>query len=249
MYILIPLLNIIGLEFVFLMSPWLIFFVGALIIVLTVIFIIRHTRAAPHHRAAIILSGVSFLAAHYGLLIFIEGHLFIQGFILVTSFALFVFFYSLYDKQHHQELRLRYALENIIGYFNLAVFYFLTVDIFYWDLQTNQKFLWFLGIFFAAALALSYSALDIFNLISRKAVVYCGVSALVGAQAFWIAKLLPISVYSQGTVVALVYYVALGLSRHYLLFGYEELTRKVVARYASISMLGMALMLLSSKWA
>lgn len=248
MHFLIPLLNIIGLELVFFVNPWLIFFSGGLIILLTIIFILRQMRGATRHATAIILSAVLFLAAHYGLLIFIEGRLLIQGFIMVTSFALFVFLYSLHDKYHNKQLRLKYALQNIVGYFNLAVFYFLTVDIFYWDLQTNQKFLWFLGIFLAAALALSYSALDIFDLLSRQAFVYCAVLALILTQAFWIAKLLPISVYSQGAIVSLIYYAAFGLSRHYLLFGYDELSRKVVVRYASISVLGLVLVLISAKW-
>lgn len=248
MHFLIPILNIIGLEFVFFVNPRFIFFSGGLIILLTIIFILRQMRGSHRHQVAVILSGVLFLAAHYGLLIFIEGRVLIQGFIFITSFALFVFLYSLYDKYHHQQLRLKYALQNIVGYFNLAVFYFLTVDIFYWDLQTNQKFLWFLGLFLASAIALCYSALDIFDLMSKKAIVYCAVIALILTEAFWIAKLLPISVYSQGALVSLIYYAALGLSRHYLLFGYAELSRKVVVRYASISVIGLVLVLISAKW-
>jgi hypothetical protein len=77
--------------------------------------------------------------------------------------------------------------------------------------------MWFLGLMAVFILALSYSSLKIFNLMSSRAVLYIGVILLVLIEVFWITNLLPIAVYSKGAIATLVYYVILGLTKHYLI--------------------------------
>ncbi|MFH1712604.1 MAG: hypothetical protein ABH896_00235, partial [Candidatus Jacksonbacteria bacterium] len=206
MYLFIPLLNLIGLEIVYLKYPKLIYFVSIAIVFLTLFFIYRQTRKQRQYLSAIVITAVLFLLAHYLLILFLEGAFLIHSFIFLTNFALFVFLYCLFDKCNSNHLKLNYALPNIIGYFNLAIFFFLTADVFYLDLNTNQKFLWFLGLFSLTALALSYSSLKIFNLISMRAVLYMGIVLIVLIEIFWTVNLLPVSIYSKGALVALIYF-------------------------------------------
>jgi len=247
-YLLIPLLNLIGLELTFLKYPKLIYPVSIIIIIITLFWLYKWTKGDTRYRLAIIISAFLFLLAHDLLFIFLEAKFLIHSFVFLTSFALFIFLYTIYDKYVLGGLKTDYAIENIIGYFNLAVFFFLVVDLFYLDLNTNQRFMWFLGIMVLFILALSYSSLKIFNLISGQAVLYIGVILLVLIEIFWIVNLLPIAVYGKGAIVTLVYYVVLGLTKHYLIFGWDELSRRVVVRYLSISGIGMVLVMLTSRW-
>ncbi|MEK9165988.1 MAG: hypothetical protein AAB525_04005 [Patescibacteria group bacterium] len=248
MYLLIPILNLIGLEIVYLKYPKLIYLVSACIVFLTLFFIYKQIKHERQHLSAIVITAVLFLMAHYLLILFLEGAFLIHSFIFLTNFALFVFLYCLFDKYNSNQLNLNYALPNIIGYFNLAIFFFLTADVFYLNLNTNQKFLWFLSLFSLTVLALSYSSLKIFNLISSRAALYMGIVLIVLIEMFWTVNLLPVSVYSKAAIVALIYFTIFGLTRHYLVFGWEELSRKVVWRYLSISGLGIILALGTSRW-
>ena len=248
MYLLIPLLNLIGLELAYLKYPKLIYAVSPIIIFLTLFWIYRWIKIDQRHWLAIIISVFLFLVAHHLLFVFLEGKFLIHSFIFLTNFSLFIFLYTIYDKYITSRLKVGYALENIIGYFNLAIFFFLSVDLFYLDLNTNQRFIWFLGLMILFILALSYSSLQIFNLISPQAVLYIGVILLVIIEIYWLVNLLPIATYSKGALVTLVYYVVLGLSRHYLIFGWEELSQRVVWRYLGISGMGMILVILTSRW-
>jgi hypothetical protein len=215
------------------------------------------------------ISAIFFLISHYVFLIFLEGSVLIQGFIVVISFTLFLFLYAIYERLSHTVKQEHYALENIIGYVNLLAFFFLSIDIFYLDLQiqnirfpfnlfgtifdvnlsSNQKFILFLFFFIASVFLLSYSSLKVFAIVfSYKTALYTAVLLLVSLEFFWAANFLPVSVYSKGALVTLLYYAVLGFSRHYLIFGKKGLSRKIVERYVYISMIGFFLVFLTSRW-
>jgi hypothetical protein len=248
MYFLIPILNFIGLELSYLKYPKLIYFVAVLIIGLTLYFVLRVTRNNKEHQLAFLISIVLFLLSHYLLLVFLEGRWLIHSFISLTSFALFILLHSLYHRYASNQQLLGYTIENVVGYFNLAVFFFLAVDIFYLDLNLNQRFLWLLILFALFCLGLIYSAFSVYDLHGGAALFYLAVILYIIVEAMWVINLLPISVYSKGAVLSLLFYVLLGLSRHYLVFGWEELTRKVVGRYIVISVLGSIIILATTRW-
>lgn len=247
MHLVIPLLNLLGLEIAYLLYPPFLYVAGFLVIALAIFFIWKRMRHDAH-LLPVLFSAALLIITNYVLLVFLENAFIVHGFIAFTSLILFALLYSVSFRYRDSEGAPNYALENIIGYCNLAVFYFLSVDVFYLDLQTNQQFLLFLALFIIGAALLSYSALNIFNLRSWQTLVYGSVIILTLGEIFWAAKLLPVSVYSQGAIVTLLYYVTLGISRHYLLFGWEEVTRKVVSRYLTISVLGFLLVLGTSRW-
>lgn len=248
MHFLIPLLNFFGLEIAYLWYPPIIYGVGLIVIGLTIFFILRNREERPSHILAILFSAVLLIVTHYILLVFLENAFVAHGFIAFTSLIQFSLLYSIHERREGASDGPRYALQNIIGYCNVTVFYFLSVDLFYLDLQTNQKFVWFLAFFILGSAALFYSAFDIFNLIQWRTVAFGSVILLMLGEMFWAAKLLPVSVYSQGAFTTLLYYVTLGLTRHYLLFGSAELSRKVVSRYLTISVSGFLLILATSRW-
>ena len=91
MYFLIPILNFIGLELVYLLHPSLLYLVGIVAVVLTGMFILRETGGRREQRLTISITAFLFLLAHYLMLIFLEGGFLIHSFIFLTNFALFVF--------------------------------------------------------------------------------------------------------------------------------------------------------------
>ena len=252
MKVVIPVINFIGLELVYFFYPYLIYPLSIFVVATTVAYIIKEIRKEHAQVAAIMISAVLFLTAHYLLIIFLEGIILVQGFIFLTSFGLYIFLYSVHDKYASHKVEhggsVTYSLENIIGYFNLAIFFFISVDLFYLHLNSNQKFFLFLRFFIVGVIALTFSAFDIFSLRSRLAYFYIAILVFVMIEVFWVVSLLPISVYSQGALVTLVYYVMLGVSRHYLIFGIKEFTGKIIRRYLVISITGIILVLFTAKW-
>lgn len=251
MYYLIPLLNLIGLELI-LIYPIFIYGVSLCITALTLFFLYRYTRDIDTSRFSIIISAILFFIVHYVMLLFLEGIWLMQVFIVLTNFILYVFLYSVHkrtkmgDSTNYQP---NYALENIIGYFNLLIFFFLTIAVFYLDLNTNQKFIWILGIFLVSAFFLSYSSLAIFKIPhSERLFLYLGILLLSLVELFWVINFLPISVYSKAALVTFVYYTVVGLSRHYLIFGEKELTYRVLRRYLVITSIGALAVFLTSRW-
>lgn len=264
MYQMIPLLNVIGLEAVRI-YPRVIYLVSVCITALTIFFIYRCGKKMRVSNFSLIVSGVLFVVVHHVMFLFLEGVWFIHGFIILTSGIFFMFLYSIYERFIFQkkgqsfienegtarraEGTSSYALENIIGYFNLLVFFLLTSDVLYIDLNTNQKFMWLLLLFIVSSFFLSYSSFAILNIHFKKiTVLYLGVLLLAVVEIFWVISFLPISVYSKGVLVTLAYYVVLGLSRHYLIFGEAELTTRVVRRYLIITSVGVVLVFLTSRW-
>lgn len=256
MYLLIAFLNFIGLEFT-LQYPHLIYFVSVAITALTLFFIYRYSRKITVSKISIMISAVLFLIAHYALLLFLEGSLLLHGFIFLSSFILFVFLYSIFERSTFAALNRdsekgrekSLALENIIGYFNLLIFFFLSIDIFYLELNTNQKFMWMFALIAFGAFFLSYSSLAIFAIsLTFRTVLYIAVFLLALIELFWVINFLPISIYSKAALTTFVYYAILGLTKHYLIFGKTELTRRVVRRYLVITSCGVLLVFLTSRW-
>lgn len=248
MYLLIPLLNILGLELVFLVFPPLIYGVSIIMVLLTLFYIFDYTKENKEHRFALSVSSILFYAAHFLLLLFIEGKWMTHSFIMLISFTLFIFLYSIRDRYTQNQLKLNYALENIIGYLNLIIFFFSTIDILYLDLNTNQKFIFFAFLLSTITVLLTYSSLSVFHTLSLKIWLYLSVITLLIMEMFWATALLPISVYSKSVLLTLVYYVVLGISRHYLVFGIKEVSKRIVLRYITISLLGAIIVLLTTRW-
>ena len=248
MYFLIPILNILGLELVFLVFPPLIYGVGIIMVLLTLFCIFDYTKENQEHRFALCVSSVLFYVAHFLLLLFLEGKWMTHSFIMLISFTLFIFLYSIYDRHTENQLKLNYALENIIGYLNLIIFFFATIDILYLDLNISQKFIFFVFLLSLITVFLTYSSLSMFHALSIKTWLYLSVITLIVMEMFWTAAFLPVSVYAKSVLLTLVYYVVLGISRHYLIFGIEEVSKKVVLRYITISLSGSLIVLLTTRW-
>jgi hypothetical protein len=196
------------------------------------------------------ISAVLFLIAHYALLLFLEGTWLLQGFIFLSSFILFVFLYSIFERSNSTYLNENslkgkeksLAVENIIGYFNLLIFFFLSIDVFYLELNTNQKFMWVFALILCGAFFLSYSSLAIFAIpYTSRTRLYSAIFLLSLIELYWMINFLPISIYSKAALTTFAYYTILGLTKHYLIFGEKEVTRRVVRRYLFITSCGVLL--------
>ena len=74
---------------------------------------------------------------------------------------------------------------------------------------------------------------------------YVIIITLATVEIFWAVSFLPTSIYVNGMVVVISYYLLAGLARNWLL-GIRG--RKVVKRYLLISFVALAIVLLTAKW-
>lgn len=257
MYFFIPLINLILLEFSF-KFPTLIYFSGFILLVLTFYSIYRWLHNQPKHTRPeanfwlIYSAAAIFILSFIFLLIFLENKTLIHSLIILESFALFVFLYIIYHIFKTEKIKLNYAAQNLVGYFNLAAFFFLTADLLFLDLNTTGKFFYFFIFFAVAVFGLAYISLKIYNIfLSSKvqlAFLYLAVLEIIMLEFFWLLGYLPIAVYTRAGLLALFFYFILGIFKHYLVWGMGEITFKVVKRYVLISSLGVALLLATARW-
>lgn len=259
MYFLTPLINLILLEFSF-KFPTLIYFSGFILLVLTFYSIYRWLHNQPKHIRPeanfwlIYSAAAIFILSFIFLLIFLENKTLIHFLIILESFALFVFLYIIYHIFKTEKIKLNYAAQNLVGYFNLAAFFFLTADLLFLDLNTTGKFFYFFIFFAVAVFGVAVNSLKIYNfhLFSfsrdRPAILYLAVLEIIMLEFFWLLGYLPIAVYTRAGLLALFFYFILGIFKHYLVWGMGEITFKVVKRYVLISSLGVALLLATARW-
>lgn len=240
--------NLIFLELAVLWSTWF-FYVGSVITLVIILYVlITEARRYPVGRAPIMIAVIFFLIAHYLLFIFLENYLLIQFFIIACSLALGLFLFVLHDRAGENFLRLPYGIENITSYFNLASFFFGTVALYFFELNSNQKFFWFFGLFGALVISLSYSSYLIFDIQGPVSRLYLGVTVFVMLELFWVVGMMPVPVYTKAGLLVVFFYLILGLSKHYLIFGWAGFSRKIFWRYIAVAGSSVVIILSTTKW-
>lgn len=81
---------------------------------------------------------------------------------------------------------------------------------------------------------------------ARRSLPMTVAAAAICAESFWVVTLLPVNPTVAGSALAFTAYLVTGLSRHVYL---ETATRRVAARYAAVTMLGLAMVLGTARWA
>lgn len=191
------------------------------------------------------ITPVLLLASGLFFLSFLEGYLFRQFFIIILAVLIWAFLELTYLRFH---LRLKYqvhALENISTYINLITV-FLTVSSFFGLIIFLDFSFWILTTIFAVLIILlnyqiAYSSEAPLN----SSWLYILAITLMMIEIFWSVNFLPTSIYVNGLVVTISYYLMSGLARNWLL-GIQE--RKVVLRYLVISFISLIIILVTAKW-
>jgi len=176
---------------------------------------------------------------------FLEGRFFKQFFVIVLSVLVWVFLQVVFLKFHLRAKYQAYSLENIATHFNLITVFLIASSFFNLTIFLGVP-AWLLVIIFAIInILLIYQLVRLSDIALAVGWPYVVVITLIAAEIFWAVSFLPTSVYINGLIVTIVYYLITGLARNRLLGVWQK---QVIKRYLLISLISLAVVLLSAKW-
>lgn len=176
---------------------------------------------------------------------FLEGVVVRQIFLLILVIAIWAYMEVVYLWLHFRPKYQPHSLENISTHLNLITI-FLTASGLYSLIVFFGFPTWALVIIFAIiASLLTHQMVWASGTTFKSEWPYVVVIGLITVQVFIATSFLPTSIYVNGLLVTLSYYVMTGISRNWLL-GIKD--KKVIKRYLVISGIFLVLILLTAKW-
>lgn len=186
----------------------------------------------------LLTSGILFLS-------FLEGIIIRQIFLVILVGAIWTYLEVIYLWLHFRPKYQPHSLENISTHLNLLTI-FLTASGLYSLIIFFGLSLWALIIIFAIiSLLLTHQMVWVSGATFKSEWPYVLVISFAVLQVFVVVSFLPTSIYVNGLLVTLIYYVMTGISRNWLL---DIKDKKVIQRYLIISSVFFILILLTAKW-
>jgi hypothetical protein len=163
--------------------------------------------------------------------------------LLVNSVILYFYFRTL--RSFFSGVDRGDSLNNITIFGNFILVFFMASSVY--GLQSFLRFpVWILMIVFVVFLAMIvYSVMYINKIKYNIALFYVLIVCLVMMELAWSIYFLPVTYKISGLVLAIGYYIIMGLSRHHLK---DSLNPRTVKLYFSFGFVSIILVLLTSRW-
>lgn len=183
-----------------------------------------------------------------GLLVFstmIPSHWLVQLLFVVNTVFLYFYFRTIYNFLVLPKNYKEGSLENISSYGNFLAFYFIASSIYGMRIFLNID-IWLLLLIALVFISLIvYQMLWVNRINLRIGLLYLAIICLILAELAWSASFLTLSYYVLGLLLAVCYYVVIGLSRFYLL---GRLSRATVKAYLIFGFSSILVVLLTANW-
>ncbi|MFH1523149.1 MAG: hypothetical protein ABIE43_05035 [Patescibacteria group bacterium] len=177
--------------------------------------------------------------------VLISNKIVIQSLFLANSFFIYFylrnFYYYIFKPNYYKSQ----ILENISSYGNFLIIFFLSS--FTFGLQSFLNIpIWILITIILPIIALViYNVMWINKINFKIGFIYILVSCLILTEISWSLSFLPLNYNISGLVLAICYYVIVGLIRYYLR---GDLNKRIVKFYLSFGLISISLILLTARW-
>ena len=183
----------------------------------------------------LLLGGISFLS-------FLEGVFLKHFFFLILVVLIWSFLEVVFLRFHFRPKYQAYSLENISTHLNLITVFLTASSLFSFVIFLGLFWWLAIGVFIVIVLLLAHQSIETDSFAGWP---YVLVITLLTTEIFWAVIFLPTSVYVNGIIVTIGYYLITGLIRNWLL---EIRGKKVVFRYLLISVICLIIILVTAKW-
>lgn len=168
-------------------------------------------------------------------------HLLISVNMVFVYFYFRVLYYYLLEPQCYQPN----SLANLSAYGNFLAFYFFSSALYGFQILLGAR-IWPLMLILLLAVVLIASQVFWANRLDRRVgSVYILLLAVSLVELAWAASFTSLSFYILGLILAVCYYILIGLIRFYLL---GRLTRQTIKLYLIFGLSSIFLVLLTAKW-
>lgn len=243
----VPVLCFLLLEFYF-FYPKSFYFALVLILVLigfTIFAMAKNSKNAIDGWYNFLILPILFAASATSYTVFLPSKFLIHFIFVIISLFLYFYFKNIYFYLISPRFYRKNALENISSYGNFLVILFTFSTFLGLQLFLGVK-VWILALASGLIVCLvTYQVLLANDLYFKKNLIYIFLNSLILIELFWAASFLPLSYKSVGLILAICYYMLIGISRFYLKGKTEEKKIKLYLLFGTISILAV---ILSSKW-
>lgn len=176
---------------------------------------------------------------------FLEGLVLRQIFLVIFAFLIWVYFEVLFLWFHNRPKYQVHSLENISTNLDLLSIFFIASGLYSINIFFGISIWYLLLIFIVMSSLLTYQLIWTSEVNLKSGLVYVGIITLIISEGFLAVHHLPTSIYVNGLIITLGFYLMTGLARNWFL-GIKE--KKVLKRYLLVSISCLLLILVTAKW-
>lgn len=137
------------------------------------------------------------------------------------------------------------AMENVSSSINLLASFFLFVSTFNFFILNFIRLRYLIFFIFIVVFALSWQTFWVNNIENKSKKYFPLIFTLIFIELFWVLHYLPISYLVTGIIMTVVFYAITNVTRYHLL---DLLQKKIIYRYATISIIVVVVALLTASW-
>ena len=192
-----------------------------------------------------LITPILFLASGLVFLSFLESAWLKQFIILILAISIWLFLFVIFFRFNLRSKYQVHSLENISSHLNLLTIFFCSSGFYGLLIFLGFPLRFLVFGFGVVCFLLTIQLIWDSDTTLAKDYPYLIVITLIITEMFLVVSFLPTSVYVNGFIVTISYYLIGGLSRNWLL-GNKE--RKVVSRYLITSVITLIIILATAKW-
>jgi len=244
--LIVPLITLIFLE-TFFFNPKLLYIIFVLIFLLFFFTARQFTLASKRGGKwwNYIILPFSFFSSLTIFSTMIPSKLLVQILFLINTIFLYYYFRSIFFNLIKESYYQKYSLENLSSYGNFLAVYFWASSLFGLQVFLNiQTWILMAVLLFIIALTV-YEVMKANNIDLREGVIYILLICLVLTEVAWSASFLTLSFYILGLIIAVCYYILIGLTRFYLL---KRLNPRLIKLYLIFGFSSIATVLFTARW-
>lgn len=177
--------------------------------------------------------------------VLIPNVFFVRSLFVLSSLFVYLYFRTIYGIINFDDNNDGYALENLSSYGNFLAVYFFGASLYGLQsfLNTPISFLMLLFAIFISFVV--YQVIWANGINIKESIIFLLVICLVLLQLAWSISFLTLSYYMLGLILAIYYYILIGVVRFYLLGNLDKSIVKLYIIFGSLSMLSV---LLTATW-
>jgi len=168
-----------------------------------------------------------------------------RGVLLVVIIGLLLVFYNLFSRFNNAKSYDPASFESLSNYVNLVSFFFLQIDLFAFAIFLDQPWYLSFGINLIFSSFLTYQVFWLSGVRLVDGGLHLMIVLLILSECFWALAILPISFYVAATVLSVIYYLLINISRNFLV---GLLNQKMIQRYVVIGIIMVVLVLMTAQW-
>lgn len=138
-----------------------------------------------------------------------------------------------------------FSIENISSYLNWLTLFLLASTVYGLQSFLSLPILWLVLIMMIATALLVYQIIWVNKIELKSGLPYILISCLILIELFWSVSFLPFNFNISGLILAICYYVIIGLVKNFLLL---KLDAAKVKTYLLLGSISLFLVLLTAKW-